>query len=257
MAAVEDSEAGRSLAQLLGEAFADFEADVRRTVVEAGLQGEGTEAAGANTSFETLFAAQKALSAPGAWGSSSAGGAGGALLGCVDGLRNSLCSKIASVLFRYPLYVHVSGGAAPSAKRASLDNQRWQGGGATKGACVQLDVGGLMCASDSPALLQALSKTQMLSHLVLSRITLYAPTLGLALSRARFGKGTRGDGEEEEAFDVFDAHVQRRLEAEAQVFLHTHTHTHTHSLSATLSALDTSAASSSSRRLCCGGEGGG
>jgi hypothetical protein len=212
VAAVEDSEAGRCLAQLIGEAFTVFEADVRKCVADFGGHGRGAAAASEN--FETLFEGQRKTGAPGAWGSSSADSAGGALHGCVDGLRNGLCSKFASVLFCYPLFVNVSGGV--SSKRGALEDQRWHDGGATQDACVQLDVGALMCASDCPALLLAMSKTQMISHLVLSRIHLYASTLGLPLNRGRLGKGHR-DGEEEEAFDVFDAHVQRRLESEAQL----------------------------------------
>ena len=186
---------------------------MRQCVADFGGQGGGAAAASGN--FEVLFEGQRKTGAPGAWGSSSADSTGGALHGCVDGLRNSLCSKFASVLFRYPLFVTVSGGV--SSKRGALeDDQRWQDGGATQDACVQLDVGALMCASDCPALLLALSKTQMISHLVLSRIHLYASTLGLPLNRGRLGKGHR-DGEEGEAFDVFDAHVQRRLESEAQL----------------------------------------
>jgi len=79
-----------------------------------------------------------------------------------------------------------------------------------------LDMGGFMCASEFPALLQDLSKTQMLSQLVLARVHVYADVLGLKITDGYADKAGRGE-EANDSFDIFDTHVQRRLEGEAQL----------------------------------------
>lgn len=195
---IENSEGGRQLADILDAAFQDFMDDVRRAT---------DDGAGGDWSFEAVFEKGSGVQAPGAWGSISSGaGAGGAQLhGCIETLRNSLCSKLAAVLFRYPLFVR--GGPTESESPSKSGNRR------TQGNSVKLDMGGLMCASEFPALLQALSKTQMLSQLVLERVHVYADVLGLRMTEGRADRAQH----KHESLDVFDAHVQRRLEAEAQL----------------------------------------
>ena len=65
---------------------------------------------------------------------------------------------------RYPLFVQVTGKSESNSRdRRELDRDRWRngGGGAHMAECVKLDVGGLMCASEFPQILLALSKTQV------------------------------------------------------------------------------------------------
>ena len=194
MTAVENSEAGRQLMDILGAAFAEFAADVRRT------RGGGE--------YETQMVLSAGVQAPGAWGNSSAGDAAAQLHGSVEALRNSLCSRLSAVIFRYPLFVQGSGGAVQAGKAGG----RRSSSAAAAARCVKLDLGGLMCASECPHLLAALGKTQILRHLVSTSLPQFASLLGAA------GEGVAGErcGEEVE-LDLFGELVMQRLQAESQV----------------------------------------
>ena len=200
--AIENSEGGRQLVDILDSAFQDFTDDVRKAT---------DDSAGGDWSFEAVFEKGSGVQAPGAWGSSSSGASGGGaqLHGCIETLRNSMCSKLAAVLFRYPLFVRAGAGESDNHNQGGT---RGQHGNST----VKLDMGGFMCASEFPALLQDLSKTQMLSQLVLARVHVYADVLGLKITDGYADKAGRGE-EANDFFDIFDTHVQRRLEGEAQL----------------------------------------
>ena len=197
---IEQSEAARQLSSIFSAAFADFATEVGEVL--GGLAAAARDADAGDGKFArqadagALCVLLEAAAGGGGGGAHATAAGGGAsatrrsysaadnaapLEACVSKLRHDLCARLAAVLYRYPLFVHVqrapaqhtgySRGSQYASRRSSSSSANSQQGAEAQGLI--LDLGGLICCSESGDLVQALGRTQMLGRLVASRLQVY------------------------------------------------------------------------------------
>jgi hypothetical protein len=204
LVAIEQSEAARQLSSIFSAAFAEFATEVGEllgglaTAARDADAGDGkfarqTDAGGLCVLLEAAGGGGEGGGGGGAHAAAPGGGASATrrsyaaadnaapLEACVSKLRHDLCARLAAVLFRYPLFVHVqrvpalhtgySRGSQYASRRSSSSSAHSQQGAEVQGLI--LDLGGLIGCSESGDLVQALARTHMLGRLVASRLQVY------------------------------------------------------------------------------------
>mmetsp|Transcript_49019 Transcript_49019/g.76465 ORF Transcript_49019/g.76465 Transcript_49019/m.76465 type:complete len:440 (-) Transcript_49019:172-1491(-) len=207
LSAVETSDASQPLQVMLDARLQDFQGQVERVLTR------DSDPPGYKKSRAELW--KQRVHAPGSLTNPTSGTIT-SMHGAVEALRNGIVSDFADLLFLFPLYVHDYPGAHKSAGRfvSSLETRagsRKEGmnGGMVQSArhrtALSLELRGFVRSSEYMELMNRLARTQMFAQMVSARIGQSLPSLS-----HEFVSGVHPER------DIFDNHIQRKLELEAE-----------------------------------------